>query len=154
SRQGGSLMRLVSFVSEPFGDTKIGALVDGDSTVVDLSRAQRASGSSGASPSIPSDMTTFLEGGAAMMEAARSAIESASSRGYEGVSYARGDVRLVAPVPRPRKVLGIGGNFPELTSTWPEPPAVPPVFQRAASSIIGPEDDVVIPKKVTYLQPE
>lgn len=147
-------MRLVSFVSEPFGDTKIGALVDGDSTVVDLSRAQRASGSSGASPSIPSDMTTFLEGGAAMMEAARSAIESASSRGYEGVSYARGDVRLVAPVPRPRKVLGIGGNFPELTSTWPEPPAVPPVFQRAASSIIGPEDDVVIPKKVTYLQPE
>lgn len=145
-------MRLVSFVSEPFGDTKIGALVEDDSRVVDLSRAQRAGATNGAA--IPADMTAFLEGGSATMDAARAALEDAASRSYDGVSYARSDVRLVAPVPRPRKVLGIGGNFPELTATWPEPPAVPPVFQRAASSIVGPEDDVIIPTKVTYLQPE
>lgn len=150
-------MRLVSFETAPYGDKKIGALVTDDSIVVDLQRALRAEGSADgqlAGNAIPGDMTAFLEGGVGAMDLARKGLDYASSLGFESLSHPRSEVRLLAPVPRPRKVLGIGGNFPELAATWPEPPAVPPVFQRAASTIVGPEDEVIIPAKVTYLQPE
>ncbi|WP_455387834.1 fumarylacetoacetate hydrolase family protein [Petrachloros mirabilis] len=154
-------MKLVSFQMNE--DTRIGAMTSGDQEVVDLERALARAlkadgderGGDHARALIPNDMTAFLQGGPTSMEFARRALNWVSSDNRKkGIAYPLDKVKLLAPVPRPPKVLGIGGNYPELSKTWPVPPAVPPIFQRASSSIAPPGADITIPPKVTYLQAE
>ena len=84
-------MKLVTFTHSQ--RTRIGVAVD--EMVVDLSQC---------APELPHTMLEFLEAGAAAMETARSV--SAGTTGRIPLA----DVRLEAPVPNPRKFLGIGGN--------------------------------------------
>ncbi len=70
-------------------------------------------------------------------------------------ALALSDVKLRAPIARPPKVLGIGGNFRIIfESGWNRPAPVPPVFWKSPTSIIGPGENVVRPKGVQVLQPE
>lgn len=53
------------------------------------------------------------------------------------------DVRWLAPVPRPSKMLGIGLNYRDHADEQAvAPPRVPVVFAMFASSVIGPGDDI------------
>ncbi len=55
--------------------------------------------------------------------------------------------RLGAPVYRPGKIVCIGLNYAEhARESGMEPPKEPVIFFKAASSLSGPNDDVVIPK--------
>lgn len=57
------------------------------------------------------------------------------------------DVRLGAPVKRPGKIICIGLNFKDhAEESNMEIPAEPVVFFKATSSLVGPNDDVIIPK--------
>ena len=56
--------------------------------------------------------------------------------------------RLGAPVARPYKILGIGLNYADHAkeSNMPIPPE-PVVFMKASNTAVGPNDDVLIPRK-------
>jgi 2-keto-4-pentenoate hydratase/2-oxohepta-3-ene-1,7-dioic acid hydratase in catechol pathway len=115
-------MKLVTF------DRGGGALVPGavmdDGALVDLHAAD---------DSIPGDMIALLHGGAPMVERARRAAESASPR------LAMADVTLLAPVPRPRKVLAIGLNYRDhAQETDAQIPERPVVFAKMPTCITGP----------------
>jgi 2-keto-4-pentenoate hydratase/2-oxohepta-3-ene-1,7-dioic acid hydratase in catechol pathway len=65
-----------------------------------------------------------------------------------GAVFEHGDpsLRLVAPVPRPGKVLAIGLNYrAHAAESGAEIPQYPIVFAKATTSIIGPETRIVIP---------
>jgi 2-keto-4-pentenoate hydratase/2-oxohepta-3-ene-1,7-dioic acid hydratase in catechol pathway len=128
-------VRLVTFSS---GHTapRPGALVDG--AVVDLADA-----------GLPRDMTALIDLGGPALQVAADAIESAGTR------IPLDDVRLHAPVPRPPKnVMCIGRNYAEHATEFSrsgfdasERSVVPPhpvIFTKAVSSIIGPEEPIVL----------
>lgn len=58
-------------------------------------------------------------------------------------------VRLLAPIQRPRKFLGLGGNYAshlkEIERLGIKPPETQMWFNKQTSCIAGPHDDVVIP---------
>jgi 2-keto-4-pentenoate hydratase/2-oxohepta-3-ene-1,7-dioic acid hydratase in catechol pathway len=84
-------MKLATFTSD--GSTRIGVVVD--DSIVDLSRA---------APGLPTDMVRFLEAG-------QRAIDTARECSREGKGIALKNVRLEAPVLRPRKFLCHGGSW-------------------------------------------
>lgn len=59
------------------------------------------------------------------------------------------DTPLIAPIPRPNRILAIGRNYGEhareLGNAVPEEPIV---FMKASSCVIGPEEAIVIPEGV------
>jgi len=56
--------------------------------------------------------------------------------------------RLCAPVPRPGKIVGVARNYPAHAQERGdrEPPQEPVLFLKSPSSVIGPEDEIVIPR--------
>jgi len=59
-------------------------------------------------------------------------------------------VRLGSPVPRPSKIVCIGLNFRDhAAETNAEPPKEPVLFFKATTSLVGPNDALVIPKNAT-----
>lgn len=58
------------------------------------------------------------------------------------------EVRLLSPVIPRSKVIGIGTNFGEEVRApgSPEPETMPPVFMKTNTSVIGPDDPIVLPK--------
>ncbi|QJD88048.1 fumarylacetoacetate hydrolase family protein [Cohnella herbarum] len=64
--------------------------------------------------------------------------------------YAFEDVRLEAPLLNPQKLIFVGLNYYDhAAESNMAVPQVPVLFPKYANSIIGPEDDVIIPKEVT-----
>lgn len=159
-------MKLVTYSGK--GSAKLGALL-ADSSVLDLAAAARlhftASGidetraESLARETLGRNMVEFLEGGEFAMNLARTVVADAEKASKDSAvrreaTQPLSSVRLHAPVPKPGKVIGIGGNYPLLKSTWPVDPGKPPIFQKARSCIVGPEDPVILPKRFVYVQPE
>jgi 2-keto-4-pentenoate hydratase/2-oxohepta-3-ene-1,7-dioic acid hydratase in catechol pathway len=67
----------------------------------------------------------------------------------DGQRYALGDVTLLHPV-QPRKILAIGLNYrSHAEESELDVPAVPVVFAKWPSSLIGPEQPIVIPREET-----
>lgn len=58
------------------------------------------------------------------------------------------EVRLLSPVIPRSKVIGIGTNFADRVRApgSPEPETMPPVFLKANTSVIGPDDPIVLPE--------
>jgi 2,4-diketo-3-deoxy-L-fuconate hydrolase len=58
-----------------------------------------------------------------------------------------GNVRLGSPLVRPSKIVCIGLNYADhAKETNATPPTEPVIFLKATSSIVGPNDNVIIPK--------
>ncbi|TXG39023.1 fumarylacetoacetate hydrolase family protein [Seonamhaeicola maritimus] len=58
-----------------------------------------------------------------------------------------GDTRLGAPLTRPSKIICVGLNYAmHAAESGMDVPKEPVIFFKATSSIIGPNDDVIIPK--------
>ena len=123
-------MRLATFFD---GAEKLGVMV-GANELADLSVDKDLAGL---------DMIEALEAGEAFFARARAALATAPR-----IPLAR--VRLLAPVPRPRKILAIGLNYlehiEEAKALGIAVPEVPMVFTKAATSVVGPYDDVHLPK--------
>ncbi len=106
---------------------------------------------------LPADMLTFLQHGDSALRRARSAVDwtrEALER-YDGpdldrarVVFPRRGVRLNAPVPRPGKVICVARNYASHASELgqAQPPKEPILFIKATTSVVGPDDDVVIPR--------
>ena len=85
-------MKLVTFTTGT--DTRLGALRD--EGVIDLATASDGQ--------LPADMLTFLRRGGAAIRLAREVVDAAAT------TIPLGQVRLLAPVPNPSKVVAIGLN--------------------------------------------
>ena len=60
------------------------------------------------------------------------------------------EVRLVAPLPRPPKIICVGLNYRDHALECNEKlPSVPTIFSKFPTAIIGPGDEIVLPKRST-----
>ncbi len=98
--------------------------------------------------SLPTDMIEFLEQGDGALQKMQILISTGKNR----ISLA--DVQLLAPIPRPKKFLGIGLNYADhIDETGLEKPQYPMFFTKQSSCVIGQGDAIQIPpvsEKVDY----
>jgi len=93
---------------------------------------------------IPNDMRTFLAMGDAGMALARSTVDDAMG------SVALDQVKLLAPITNPTKVLAIGLNYMDhVRETGIDVPKLATMFCKFPSSIIGPGDAIMWREDVT-----
>jgi len=124
-------MRLVMF--EHQGDARVGVLRDRE--VIDL---REAWGRGAAPPSLPA----LFAAGPAAIEQARAAAEHAP----EAARRSQDAVRLLAPLPRPPKLLCVGLNYRDHAEETGQPlPKVPIFFTKAPTSVIGPGTPIILP---------
>jgi 2-keto-4-pentenoate hydratase/2-oxohepta-3-ene-1,7-dioic acid hydratase in catechol pathway len=89
------------------------------------------------------DMLAVLAGG----DEAKAKIENWIYHPPEESSYAANSVELLAPVPRPPKLICVGLNYRDhALETKMEVPKVPTIFSKFSSSVIGPGQPIVLPK--------
>ena len=120
-------MRLVTFEQE--GRLRPG-VVQTDSTVVDLT-----------SLGYPNVLELIGGGSAAIGKIRDFANQPASPR------LPLSSVRLRAPIPTPRKLICVGLNYRDhAEETGSEIPNVPTIFNKFATAVIGPGDEIVLPK--------
>lgn len=100
-----------------------------------------ATGSAG---KIPNDMRRFLAMGDGGMDLARSIVDKGMS------SVALDDVKLMAPITNPSKILAIGLNYMDhVRETGIDVPNLATMFCKYPSSIIGPGDAITWREEVT-----
>jgi len=150
-------MKLVTFTRHKQSFT--GAVVAGDRIVVDLAAAEQALARKEKRKAHPffTDMLALLEAGPKGLSAARKAVAlaverlGAQSRADGKLSYPLSQVRLKAPVPCPRKVFCLAGNYQEHIEEGgkkmqAQDKETPRVFMKPPSTtVIGPEEAILIP---------
>ncbi len=78
---------------------------------------------------------------------ARAKIENAIYHPAEGSSFPLDSVRLLAPVPRPPKLICVGLNYLDhAREAGAEVPKVPTIFSKFSNTVIGPGDPIVLPQ--------
>ena len=84
-----------------------------------------------------------IEGGPEALKRVRSVLETDAP----DATFPLADVRLLAPVPKPPKIICIGLNYRDhAIESKMEIPKVPTVFSKYATSVIGPGDTILLPK--------
>ncbi|KAF0819871.1 MULTISPECIES: fumarylacetoacetate hydrolase family protein [unclassified Cytobacillus] len=67
---------------------------------------------------------------------------------YTGQSFSQNEAKLLAPLV-PNQIIGIGANYVSEKSDLPETlPDIPVFFFKPVSSVIGPEENIIIPEGV------
>lgn len=129
-------MKLVTFRSGR--GSHVGALV-GD-RVVDLTAA-----------GVADTMLDLILAGKAGLARAKRAVREAGGRGK-----ALGSVQLLAPIPRPGKVLCSGINYRSHAEENPKAvmPTYPHFFAKVSTAIAGPEDEIEIPRATRQMDYE
>jgi 2-keto-4-pentenoate hydratase/2-oxohepta-3-ene-1,7-dioic acid hydratase in catechol pathway len=120
-------MRLVTYQSEA-GPRAAGVVENG---YVDLNQAD---------PQLPAAMIALLALGREGLERAKGAIQ-------KGRPFAAEGVKLLAPVPRPGKVICVGLNYADhAAESGAAIPAEPIIFNKFPTSVCGHEDPIVLPR--------
>ena len=105
---------------------------------------------------IPDDMVLFLQGGEESLQAAKEALAYNGTTGPRGerLLWPEEDVELLAPVPRPTKIICIGLNYKDhAEESGAELPVEPVLFSKYATAVIGPGQAIRLPqmsKEVDY----
>ena len=95
------------------------------------------------------EVVAFAEG------SVRDRLASGDRTPADGAAHPLADVTLLAPVPRPRAIFGIGLNYlAHARETGKEPPEAPIVFMKLPTSSVGPAGPVVCPPVVRRLDYE
>jgi acylpyruvate hydrolase len=144
-------MKLVTFSWQ--GYVAAGALAG--ERVVDLHRAYRAAllrahdadELAVADLRVPSDLLRLLQGGARSLAAARRALAFALEQQPTGLTLPLAEVELLAPIQRPGKVVCVGLNYRSHLAEIGDPvPKYPILFHKAATSVIGTGQAIVLPR--------
>jgi 2-keto-4-pentenoate hydratase/2-oxohepta-3-ene-1,7-dioic acid hydratase in catechol pathway len=121
------------------GDHEATGVVVGEE-LVDLGRA---------APALPTEPVDLLAAG----PEARTAAETAAAAATERLSL--DEVRLLAPVPRPRTFLGIGLNYADhVAESGRDAPTSPVFFNKQVGCVVGPGDPIVVPRAEPLLDYE
>jgi acylpyruvate hydrolase len=130
------------------GEARAAALVDhaGAPHVVDLHAADT---------SLPADVLGLIQGGPPVLDRARVAVAEALAAPVPSVVRALAGVKLLAPIPRPPKIVCIGVNYADHAAEAGRAlPRWPSVFLKAPSCIVGPGDPIVRPPTTEQLDYE
>lgn len=136
-------MRLTTYRANPTAAARLG-FVAGD-MVVDVHRLGEASGAA-----LPSDMLHFIDLGPAAVAKLRDLAGNHERAWPVGAAFPFGNVKLLAPIPRPRKnIFGIGLNYvahvaesSRTLDTAKELPKQPVIFSKPPTTVVGPGDAV------------
>ncbi|KON87680.1 ureidoglycolate lyase [Sporosarcina globispora] len=67
---------------------------------------------------------------------------------FTGESFSQDEVKQLAPLV-PNQIIGIGANYVPVKADLPHTlPEIPVFFFKPASSVIGPEEDIIIPEGI------
>ncbi len=136
-------MKLVSFVAAG-GSPRLGAIAE--DAVVDLAAALAA---------CPASMIGLLERGAAGFDLARRALAAGLAARTPGICHDPQAVTLLAPVPQPGKILGVGRNYgAHAAEGGLAAQEKPRIFVKLASSVIGTGAPIPKPARVAKLDYE
>jgi len=127
-------MQLITFSHH--NRSRLGAMLalDGQEYVLDLGLAR---------PDLPAEMVELLQLGEAALTSARRTLASPDRSWL----VPRANVTLLAPVPRPGKIICLGHNyFDHMGIGKTEPPEYPTFFCKTANTVIGPGQAIVIPR--------
>lgn len=120
-------MRFVTYELE--GRVRPGVVTGGD-TITDLSSAGYQS------------LLELIEN----FDNARAKINDLSGKARSS-GHRLSEAKLLAPIPRPRKLICVGLNYRDhAEETGSEIPKVPTIFNKFATSVIGPGAPIVLPK--------
>ena len=134
-------MRLAAFAGS--AGARLGA-VSGEE-IVDL---VLASGDA----NFPSTMLALLDRGESGRAMAGRALERGLKERPSEAVHALRSVRLLAPVPRPGKIIGVGLNYKDHAAEVGRPKQdIPRLFFKASSSVVGPDSAVAIPPGIKKL---
>ncbi len=135
-------MKLVCFSLN--GALRVGVLIE--NSVIDLSfileeRDKRL------------NMISVLSAGESLLERIREAVLSLSNRLQDGglhvehAMHSLAGVKLMAPIPRPGKIICLGLNYSDhAEEAGLTPPEEPVLFSKPATAVVGHEDPVIYPK--------
>lgn len=134
-------MRLLAFTRDPDRTPRAGLLEAGEA-ILDLGRAAKKAGRP--LPFDPGNLISLIEAGPAGLDAVRSLAKA----GGEAVPLDR--VRLLAPIPRPRKnVFCVGWNYLEhfaegerIRQSGQQLPEHPVFFTKVPTAVTGPYDPI------------
>ncbi len=137
-------MRLVTYQHPLAATARLGALVDRE-LVADVQRLALAQG-----VELPAQMLDFIDLGPAALQALRRLLDTDREGWPPQAVQPLANVRLLAPIPRPRKnIFGIGLNYVEHVDessrsldTATELPSQPVIFSKPPTCVIGPGDAI------------
>lgn len=143
-------MRLVTYRASVEAEARLGAI--SGSLVVDLQRLGAATNTP-----LPSTMLEFIDLGPNAVTVASNLITAANGLFPVGVATPLANVKLLAPIPRPRKnIFGIGLNYTEHVAesarsldTSADLPRQPVIFSKPPTTVVGPGDPIVHNAKIT-----
>ena len=148
-------MKLATFSAG--GQQRLGAIVADDSVAIDLARAEQALArrEKRKAYAFLGDMLSLLEAGNKGLSAAKKAAKAAEDKlgkPDRKTSFALSRVRLRAPVPNPRKVFCLAGNYQDHIEEGGsaklaiQDKETPRVFMKPpTTTVIGPGDKILIP---------
>ena len=132
-------MRLATFQPLDQDASEIGAVIEGD-RIVRFNRAR---------PGMAQDMIDLITRWADLEGEARQLAAAAAE------TLPRDRVRLLAPVPRPEKIMAIGLNYADhIAETSQETPKSQIWFSKQLNAVAGPFDPVQIPKASAFVDYE
>lgn len=143
-------MKLVTYRASVEAQARLG-VIDGD-LVVDVERLGAAQGEA-----LPATMLGLIDCGRPGLETLAACLQAANARHRPGTATALANVKLLAPIPRPRKnIFGIGLNYVEHVAesaatldTSKDLPKEPVVFSKPPTTVIGPGDGIEHNGKLT-----
>lgn len=143
-------MKLVTFRARIEGEARVGVIHEG--LVVDIAALGEALGED-----LPSTMLDLIDLGRPGLEALRACLDECEGHFPPGTATALANVRLLAPIPRPRKnVFGIGLNYLDhiaesasALDTSADLPRQPVIFSKPPTAIIGPGEPIPHDRDIT-----
>lgn len=162
---GEGSLELATFLDPDRGVRRIGARLSGGDAGdhlldLNLALARKLEAEDAGAPEaeadslLPPDMRALLARGRVGLDAAREALafaeaclEAGEPRRLGPARVALRRARLLAPVPRPGKIVGVARNYPAHAAEQGQrrPPREPVLFLKAPTAVIGPGDAIVLP---------
>ncbi|MFN4099182.1 MAG: fumarylacetoacetate hydrolase family protein [Pararhodobacter sp.] len=136
-------MKLVTYRASVEAGARLGVIVD--DLVVDVAALGEICGED-----LPATMLGLIDAGRPGLETLQACLADADGSFAPGTATALANVRLLAPIPRPRKnIFGIGLNYVEhveesakTLDTSADLPKQPVIFSKPPTSVIGPGDAI------------
>nr|ELR5113796.1 fumarylacetoacetate hydrolase family protein [Providencia stuartii] len=143
-------MRLITYRSDITAAARLGAIVGNQ--VVDLARLAEEQGQY-----LPDNMLDFIDLGPQGVRSGTDLLEAYQGHFPAGTAWPVQNVKILAPIPRPRKnIFGIGLNYVEHVAessrtldTSKELPKEPVIFSKPPTTVIGPDDAIEHNAKIT-----
>lgn len=143
-------MKLITYRATVEAAARLGVVEDG--LVIDVATIGAKAGAP-----LPATMLDFIDLGSPALEALRHAMVQFRDRSLVGAALPLGNVKVLAPIPRPRKnIFGIGLNYVEHVAessrtldTARDLPKQPVIFSKPPTCVIGPDDAIQHNKGLT-----